>query len=76
MPMMMLAGFVFPIENMPKFFQWVTVIVPLRYYLVIIRGLFLKGVGLPELWNQGLALLVFGAAILTLSVLRFRKKAG
>jgi ABC-2 type transport system permease protein len=76
LPMMMLAGFVFPIGNMPKFFQWVTIIVPLRYYLVIIRGLFLKGVGLAELWRQGLALLIFGVGILTLSVLRFRKRAG
>ena len=76
MPMLMLAGFVFPIENMPKFFQWITVIVPLKYYLVIIRGLFLKGVGLAELWTQGLALLAFGAGILTLSVLRFRKRIG
>jgi ABC-2 type transport system permease protein len=76
MPMIMLAGFVFPIENMPKFFQWITFAVPLRYYLVIIRGLFLKGVGMRELWPQGLALLGFGAAILSLSVLRFRKRAG
>jgi len=76
MPMLLLAGFVFPIENMPKLFQAITVIVPLRYYLVIIRGLFLKGVGLAELWPQGLALLAFGVAILTLSVLRFRKRIG
>jgi ABC-2 type transport system permease protein len=76
MPMLMLAGFVFPVENMPRFFQWITVIVPLKYYLVIIRGLFLKGVGLADLWPQGLALLLFGAGILTLSVLRFRKRIG
>jgi ABC-2 type transport system permease protein len=76
MPMMLLSGFVFPIENMPKFFQTITFVVPMRYYFVIIRGIFLKGVGIPELWDQGFALLVFGLAILTLSVLRFRKKVG
>jgi len=76
MPMMLLSGFVFPIENMPKLFQAITFVIPLRYYFVIIRGIFLKGVGIPELWDQGLALLVFGLAILTLSVLRFRKKVG
>jgi ABC-2 type transport system permease protein len=76
MPMMLLSGFVFPIENMPKFFQAITFVVPMRYFFVIIRGIFLKGVGIVELWDQGLALLAFGAAILTLSVLRFRKKVG
>ena len=75
MPMMMFSGFAFPIENMPKIIQAVTYLVPLRYYFVIIRGIYLKGVGLHELWGQGLAMLAFGAAILTLSVLRFRKKA-
>lgn len=76
MPMMLLSGFVFPIENMPKAFQWVTFAVPLRYYLVVIRGIFLKGVGFSSLWDQALGMAVFGGAILTLSVLRFRKKLG
>jgi ABC-2 type transport system permease protein len=74
MPMIMFSGFAFPIENMPKIVQAVTTIVPLRYYFVIVRGIYLKGVGLHELWGQGLAMLVFGVVILTLSVLRFRKK--
>ena len=74
MPMMMFSGFAFSIENMPKIIQAVTYLVPLRYYFVIIRGIYLKGVGLHELWGQGLAMLAFGIAILTLSVLRFRKK--
>lgn len=73
-PMIILSGFVFPIENMPKLIQFFTYLVPLRYYLVIIRGLFLKAVGLDALWQEALALLVFGLAILGLSVLRFRKK--
>ena len=76
MPMMLLSGFVFPIENMPKFFQAITFVVPMRYFFVIIRGIFLKGVGIAELWDQGAALLAFGTAILILSVLRFQKKLG
>ncbi len=76
MPMMLFSGFAFPIENMPKVIQAVTYVVPLRYYFVVVRGIYLKGVGIHELWSQGLAMFVFGAAILTLSVLRFRKKAG
>jgi ABC-2 type transport system permease protein len=73
-PQIILSGFVFPIENMPRPIQWLTYVVPLRYFLVIIRGLFLKAVGLSALWDETAALLVFGLAILGLSVLRFRKK--
>jgi drug efflux transport system permease protein len=73
-PMMLLGGFVFPIENMPRFFQAVAYAIPIRYYFTIIRGIFLKGVGLPELWDEAAAMLAFGLGIFTLSVLRFRKK--
>jgi ABC-2 type transport system permease protein len=76
MPMMLFSGFAFPIENMPKVIQAVTYVVPLRYYFVVVRGIYLKGVGIHELWSQGLAMLAFGVAILTLSVLRFSKKVG
>lgn len=72
-PQIILSGFVFPIENMPRLIQWLTYVVPLRYFLVIIRGLFLKAVGLGALWDETAALVVFGLAILGLSVLRFRK---
>ena len=74
MPMIILTGFVFPIENMPKVIQWFTYLLPLRYYFVVVRGLFLKGVGLAELWPQALAMLAFGVGILSLSVMRFRRK--
>jgi ABC-2 type transport system permease protein len=74
MPFMFLSGFAFPIANMPPIIQYVTYAIPLRYFLEIVRGLFLKGAGLNELWTQALALLIFGVGILTLSVLRFRKK--
>ena len=74
MPFMFLSGFALPIRNMPELIQYVTYLIPLRYYLEIVRGLFLKGSGLSELWPQTAALLAFGVAILTLSVLRFQKK--
>lgn len=74
MPMMFLSGFVFPIENMPVAVQWLTYLLPLRYYFTIIRGIFLRGVGLEVLWPQALGLLLFGAAVLTISVARFRKR--
>ncbi len=73
LPMMLLSGFVFPIENMPRFFQHLTYAVPARYFFVIIRGIMLKGVGLRELWPQAAALLGLGALILSLAVVRFRK---
>ena len=72
-PMVLLSGFIFPIANMPQVVRIATLANPLRYYLVIIRGIFLKGSGLAILWPQMLALLAIGAAILTLSSLGFRK---
>ncbi|HLO25264.1 MAG TPA: ABC transporter permease, partial [Geobacteraceae bacterium] len=72
-PAMLLSGFAFPIENMPEPVQWLTYINPLRYYLVIIRGVFLKGVGMDILWQQLAALACLGFAILTFAVNRFRK---
>jgi ABC-2 type transport system permease protein len=74
MPFMYLSGFAFPIANMPKVIQYCTYAIPLRYFLEIVRGIFLKGAGLRELWSQALALLIIGVTILTLSVLRFSKK--
>jgi ABC-2 type transport system permease protein len=74
MPFIYLSGFAFPIENMPTVIQYVTYLIPLRYFLVIVRAIFLKGAGVCELWPQALALLVIGISILTISVLRFQKK--
>jgi ABC-2 type transport system permease protein len=73
-PMVFLSGFVFPIENMPAAIQPVTYLIPLRYFLVILRGIFLKGVGLETLWPDALALLAWGVAILTLATLRSSKR--
>ncbi len=74
MPAILLSGFAFPIESMPDLFQYVTYLNPLRYFLVIIRGVFLKGVGLDILWPQMLILLLIGCVVMALSALRFRKR--
>ncbi|HDT12721.1 MAG TPA: ABC transporter permease [Candidatus Aminicenantes bacterium] len=74
LPQIILSGFVFPIENMPEFFQAVSLAIPIRYFFTIIRGIMLKGAGLAELWPQAAALTGLGVLILTLSVARFRKK--
>ena len=76
LPMMFFSGFVFPIENMPVIIQYVSILIPLRYYFVIVRGIFLKGVGIAVLWQQAAALLAFGIVILGLSVARFQKRLG
>jgi ABC-2 type transport system permease protein len=73
MPMIMLSGFAFPIENMPRIIQWVTYLMPMRYFLIIVRGIFLKGVGFRELWPQAAALLALGLGILAVSVSRINK---
>ena len=75
-PMVYLSGFVFPIDSMPAWIQPVTYLIPLRYYLVIVRGIFLKGVGLETLWPQAVALLAWGVAILALATFRSHKTAG
>eukprot|EP01037_Dinobryon_pediforme_P012643 gene12643-12736_t len=72
-PLFTLSGFSFPIASMPVFMQYLTFLNPVRYYLVIIRGTFLKGVGLDVLWPQFAALALLGTALLTISILRFRK---
>jgi ABC-2 type transport system permease protein len=72
-PAMMLSGFVFPIANMPRVVQWLTLLDPLRYFLIIIRGIFLKGVGFSVLWPQFVALAILGAAMLWLASTRFHK---
>jgi ABC-2 type transport system permease protein len=73
-PMMYLSGFVFPIENMPEVIQPITYLLPLRYFVIILRGIFLQGVGLEALWPQAAALLVWGTAILILAVVRSSKR--
>jgi ABC-2 type transport system permease protein len=73
-PAFMLSGFAFPIRNMPLPVQYLTYLNPLRYFIDIVRGIFLKGVGASVLWPQMLALFIYGAAILGLSAARFKKR--
>jgi ABC-2 type transport system permease protein len=61
---------------MPAWIQPATYLIPLRYFLVIVRGIFLKGVGLETLWPQALALLAWGVTVLTLAALRSSKRLG
>jgi ABC-2 type transport system permease protein len=72
-PLFILSGFAFPIAAMPRVLQWITYINPLRYFLVVIRAVFLKGVGVSVLWPELGSMALLGAAMLILSVLRFRK---
>lgn len=74
-PMVYLSGFIFPIANMPGAIRPFTYLIPLRYYLVIVRGIFLKGVGLDLLWPQAAALAAWGTIVLLLAVARSRKRA-
>jgi ABC-2 type transport system permease protein len=75
-PMIYLSGFIFPIENMPRVIQYVTYLIPLRYFLVIVRGIFLKGIGLDLLWPQATAMAAWGVVVLSLAVMRSRKRSG
>jgi len=74
LPMTFLSGFAFPLENMPQFIQGITYIIPLRYFMTIMRGIILKGVGFTELWFDVTMLFVIGVAVFTLSILRFNKR--
>ena len=73
-PFFLLSGFAFPVRNMPAAIQYLTLLNPVRYFIEIVRGVFLKGSSVDVLWPQMLALAAFGAVILTLSALRFRKR--
>jgi|WetSurMetagenome_2_1015567.scaffolds.fasta_scaffold33705_2 ABC-2 type transport system permease protein len=72
-PAFMLSGFAFPISNMPLFVQYLTYLNPIRYFMEIVRGIFIKGVGVSTLWPQMLILGIYGVIILALSAVRFHK---
>jgi ABC-2 type transport system permease protein len=74
LPSILLSGFIFPIESMPVFVQAITYIVPAKYFIAILRGIFLKGIGLNILWPQFLFLLIFGTLMLLLPASRFKKR--
>ena len=73
MPAITFSGFGFPISTMPQWLQQITYLDPLRYFLVVIRGVYLKGVGMDVLWPQMVGMAVLGTGVLTLSVFRFHK---
>lgn len=74
LPSIFLSGFFFPLQAMPKILQWVSYAIPLRYYLVVIRSLMLKGVGIEAIQREVIALAIFGAVIMGAAALRFRKR--
>lgn len=74
MPAFMLSGFSFPIRNMPEMIQWITYLNPLRYFIEILRGIFLKGTGPEILWPQMATMAFLGVGILLVSAARFRKR--
>jgi len=73
-PNILLSGFMFPIESMPLVIQRLTVIIPVKYYMIIVRSIFQKGAGIQTLWNEILALFGFGCTFFLLSIFAFRKK--
>ncbi|MEQ1885251.1 MAG: ABC transporter permease [Bryobacteraceae bacterium] len=73
-PFFLLSGFTFPIRNMPEVMQWMTLVNPVRYFMEIVRGVFLQGAGLSTLWPQVVILAVIGVTVLTMSVQRFHKQ--
>ena len=74
LPAFLLSGFMFDIENMPRVLRLVTYVVPARYFIAMLRGLFLKGVGPGVLYSEGLLLLLFGVVMTALAVRVFKKK--
>lgn len=74
LPMILLSGFIYPIENMPLAIQYITYLIPLRYFLVIIRDIILKGVGFVNLWDEAFLLLVIGLFFITAGIMNFRKR--
>ncbi|MGB3904543.1 MAG: ABC transporter permease [Anaerolineae bacterium] len=74
LPFIFLSGFFFPLEATPKVLQWISYFIPLRYLLVIVRGIVLKGAGLSILWDQAAALSIFAIVMLAMAASRFRKR--
>jgi ABC-2 type transport system permease protein len=74
LPSLILSGLLFDLRSMPVFLQAISTIVPARYFIVVLRGIFLKGVGVSVLWAQGLAMILFAAIAVTLAVRAFRKE--
>jgi ABC-2 type transport system permease protein len=76
LPSILLSGFIFPIRQMPRILQAITVVVPARYFIEILRDIYLKGLGLEYFWKETLYILIFGCATLILAAWRFQKRLG
>ncbi|MGE5430166.1 MAG: ABC transporter permease [Syntrophomonadaceae bacterium] len=74
LPMIYFSGFAFPIDNMPLIIQYFSNVIPLKYYIIILRGIVLKGTGFSSLWQEILVILLIGIVVITASVLRFKKR--
>jgi ABC-2 type transport system permease protein len=74
LPSIFLSGFFFPLAAMPQVLQWLSYAVPLRYFLIIVRGIIIKGVGLTSLASEVIALIIFGVVIMTAAARRFHKR--
>jgi len=73
-PTLLLSGFIYPIFNMPQFIQAVTYLIPARYYIVILREIFLKGGTLDTMWDEALFLLLFASLMMSLAIIKFKKR--
>ncbi|MFA7284067.1 MAG: ABC transporter permease [Candidatus Omnitrophota bacterium] len=73
-PTMLLSGFIYPIFNMPQFIQAITYFIPARYYVTVLRGLFLKGNGIKDMWDEALFLFLFAGVMFFFSIRKFKKK--
>jgi len=73
MPAISFSGFGFPISTMPQWMQYLSYLIPLRYFLIVLRGTYLKGVGMEILWPQMAAMAGLGLSLLTIAILRFHK---
>jgi ABC-2 type transport system permease protein len=76
LPSILLSGFIFPIRQMPRLLQALTVVVPARYFIEILRDIYLKGLGLEYFWKETLYIFIFGCATLILAAHRFQKRLG
>lgn len=74
LPSILLSGYVFPRDSIPAFLAWTSYLIPVTYFIEVLRGVILRGAGIADLWPQALALLVFGAVLVGLSAARFRKR--
>jgi ABC-2 type transport system permease protein len=76
LPSVMLSGFIFEIKNMPKALQLITYLVPARYFILIIRGIMLKGSDITVLWTQAISLVVITVGLLVVAIRKFQSKIG